>query len=113
MMTRPRREPAVEERRLAALVEHLLQRAFFDDLPPDDFARLVADIQRHGLREKIHVLPGRNAAGLQPNTILDGHQRRRALTALGETTASVVVRYDLLDADAAAVERAFLTPNQL
>lgn len=110
-MPRSRRSPATERRRLDELVEHPYKRVFFGDLSEHDLAALADDIRRNGLRQPIQVLP-RNKAGLKPNTIMDGHQRRRALVLNGVEVADVEVRYDLADADTAAVEQAFLEPNQ-
>jgi hypothetical protein len=103
-------QPTEEARRLDQLVAHPHQQAFFEDLLEHELNDLAADIKRNGLREKIQILP-RNKAGLPPNTILDGNQRRRALLLNGERTSTVVVRYDLAAADAATVERVFLEFN--
>jgi hypothetical protein len=43
--------------------------------------------------------------------VLDGHQRLKALRLNGETTTTVLVRYDLARADRHAVERVFLMFN--
>ncbi len=100
-----------EVRRLDVLVAHPLQGLYFDDLSESDLKALAADIRRNGLRDKIQILP-KNKAGLKENTIIDGHQRRRALLKNGEKSATVIVRHDLADADPAAVERAYLEFNQ-
>src|SRR4051812_38496624 len=104
--------PSEEDRRLDQLIEHPQQQDYFDHLSDHDLKALAADIKRNGLRQPIQIMPPDNTAGLPANTILDGHQRRRALQLNGETVARVIVRYDLLTVDAATVERAFLEPNQ-
>jgi ParB-like chromosome segregation protein Spo0J len=48
---------------------------------------------------------------LPASTILDGHRRVRLLAGIGKTEVDVVVRDDLKDADAAAVEAEFLKFN--
>ncbi len=67
------------------------------DLTEFDLNALIEDIRKNGLREKIQILP-KNKAGLPADTILDGHERSRALQKLGQTDTDVVVRYDLADA---------------
>src|SRR5262249_16316468 len=84
---------------------------YFPDLSPYDLGLLAEDIQRNGLRHKIEVLPV-NKAGLAGDTVLDGHQRWRALLLNGETQVQVIVRYDLAATDRATVEGAFLEPNR-
>ena len=54
-----------------------------------------------------------NRAGLPKNTILDGHQRLRALLLNGESSTTVKVCYDLADVDADVVERVFIESNML
>jgi ParB-like chromosome segregation protein Spo0J len=105
-----KKQPAEEIRRLDELIEHPLQWVYGGGMSRHDLAALAADIAENGLREKTHILAG-NRAGLAPNTVLDGHKRRRALLSNGETTTTVIVRYDLAQADALTVERAFLMFN--
>jgi ParB/RepB/Spo0J family partition protein len=96
---------------LGELVPHPLQAAYFEDLSQFDLEALADDIRRNGLRCPIEVLP-RNRAGLPENTIIAGHQRRRALEKLGETEATVIVRHDLADADETTIEQCLLQDNQ-
>lgn len=98
-----------ESRRLKELIEHPLQPLYNDGLNENAFKAFAADVKRE-LREKIQILP-ENAAGLPANTILDGHKRRRALLHNGETTTTVIVRYDLASADARTIEKEFLQFN--
>jgi hypothetical protein len=110
-MPSKRRGPTPETRRLIDLKPFPLQADFFDDLSDHDLQRLAADIEQNGLRNPIEVIPP-NTAGFAPNTILSGHQRKRALEHNGETEVAVTVRYDLCDADAATIETIFLEDNQ-
>jgi ParB-like chromosome segregation protein Spo0J len=103
--------PVVEERRLGELWEYPDQEFFNDGLDDQALQALAADIKKNGLREKIQVLPA-NLADLPGNTILDGHQRLRALQLNGVTQTKVVVRYDLAHVDALTVEGVYLEFNQ-
>jgi ParB-like chromosome segregation protein Spo0J len=100
----------VEQRELSSSRPHPGQGHFFGDLSATEVQMLAEDIAQNGLQYMIEILPG-NAAGLPVNTILTGHQRRRALELNGETEADVWVRYDLADADSATIERALLEEN--
>src|SRR5688572_7253711 len=100
--------PRREWRRLNDLKPHPLQSAYFDELSDSDLQDLAGDIAANGLRHPIEIL-ARNRAGLPANTILAGHQRRRALLLNGETEAEVLVRYDLTNVDAQVIEREFLS----
>jgi ParB-like chromosome segregation protein Spo0J len=102
--------PVEETRRLEKLAEHPLQWVYGGGMDQHDLAALAADIAENGLREKIEVLPA-NRADLSANTILDGHKRRRALLRNGETNTTAIIRYDLAQADALTLERAFLMLN--
>lgn len=99
-------------RKLGDLKDFPLQRQFFDDLSEHDLRALADDIERNGLRQRIEVLPPENKAGLPADTIISGHQRKRALELLGETETVVTLRYDLAEVDRATVERLFLEANQ-
>lgn len=101
------KEARCEIRLLKDLQPHPLQEYFFGYMSDHDLRALADDIRRNGLRTLIEVLPS-NRAGLPPDTILKGHQRRRALKLIGFVETEVLVRYDLADADAAEIERCFL-----
>lgn len=105
-------EPRQESRELADLKAHPLQATFFAPLPAEEVRVLADNIQKRGLKNPIEIMPA-NEAGLEANTILDGHERRRALELLGETRCTVIVRYDLATASATEVEEAFLEPNRV
>jgi hypothetical protein len=96
---------------LARLIEHPLQAVYNPPCSPAEDAMLEADLSR-GQRNAIHVMPPGNRAGLSPYTILDGHRRWAILRRLGVTFVMVIIRWDLLNADAAAVEAEFLQYNQ-
>ena len=100
-------KPKRETRKLKDLRPHPMQAVYFGDLSEADLKALADDIRRNGLRHPIEVLP-ENKAGHPPNTTLKGHQRTRALLRNGVTETEVLVRYDLADADDAAIETAFL-----
>lgn len=110
-MTPKKAEAKLELRKLAILGQHPLQPAYFDNLTDHDLETLAADIRANGLRNAIEVMPGKNQAGLAANTIIKGHQRRRALELLGEIETQVLVRYDLTMATAEEVEREFVGDN--
>jgi hypothetical protein len=103
--------PRREIRKLKDLKPFPLQGDYFDDLSDHDLKALAGDIKKNGLRNPVEVL-SKNKVGYPPNTILSGHERKRALELNGETEALVVVRHDLGDVDAAAIEREFLAENQ-
>jgi ParB-like chromosome segregation protein Spo0J len=104
--------PHRERRRLASLKPFPRQEELFGSLSDHDLRALAYDIESHGLKHYIEVLPV-NRAGLPPDTILAGHQRVRALQINCEKEAEVLVRYDLACADLATVEREFLEDNYL
>lgn len=97
------RKPCVERRQLDALVANPLQATYFNDLNDSELAGLASDIQNSGLKQRIEILPD--------NTILHGHQRRRALKKIGQVECEVLVRYDLAAAKPAMIEREFLSEN--
>lgn len=104
------KEPKVEKRNLADLHSNPEQSTYFADLGDTELQSLAADIEANGLQNLIQVLP-KNAAGLLPNTIVNGHQRRRALLLNGVVRADVLVRYDLAQADLDTIEMEFLREN--
>lgn len=106
---KPQAPPKEEVRKLKDLVEHPLQPLYNDGLSGQAFKEFARDV-KGGLRDKIQVLPA-NKAGLPANTILDGHKRKLALEHNGETFATVIVRYDLAEADALTLELKFLKFN--
>lgn len=103
-------DAVVEVRHLEDLISFPVQAKFFEDM--DDFAlkALADDIDRNGLKELIEVLPA-NSVGLPADTILLGHQRRRALLSLGRVEVDVKVRYDLAQASKPTIEAVFLEDN--
>lgn len=96
---------------LAKLLPHPDQDAFNPSCSAAEDAQLDADLSANGQRDPIHVMPPGNRAELPENTVLDGHRRSAGLGRLGRTSAVVLVRWDLLDADEATVEAAFLRFN--
>lgn len=110
-MISPAKQTKLEKRKLEKLLPFPLQATYYDPLSEHDLAALADDIRRNGLRQPIEILP-RNAAGHPPNTILRGHQRQLALLLNGETEVDVLVRYDLAQASAEKIERAFHEDNQ-
>lgn len=111
MTTKSPNHAVEEERRLDELIEHPMQNLYNDELGKQGLMSLAADIKLNGLREKIQILPANNKAGHPPNTTLDGRQRTKALLLNGETKTTVIVRYDLREADALTIEKVFLEFN--
>jgi hypothetical protein len=101
----------LETRRLADLRAFDVQGDFFEDLPEHELQALADDIDRNGLRQPIEVLP-ENDAGIEPDTILSGRQRKRALELPGGTTTRVCVRYDPAHTPRHEIDRAFLEDHQ-
>jgi len=101
-----RSEPEVEQRKLSDLRPFPLQTQLEGTTTPFEDAELADDIEQHGLREPIQILP-RNKAGLPENTILDGHRRKAALTASEEKEVAVDVRYDLANAERETIYKEF------
>ena len=99
-----------ETRKLQDLKSHPDQARYFTDLSDHDLAILAQDIRDHGLKLPIEILPA-NQAGFPANTILKGHQRKRALELIGRTEVDVLVRHDLAQVDPPTIEREFLNDN--
>jgi len=98
---------------LAKLVQHPLQAVFNPPCSQAEGEQLDADLAANGQRDPIHVMPPGNSAGLPAYALVDGHRRAASLGRLGKTSALVLVRWDLLDADATTVEATFLRFNQI
>lgn len=75
----------------------------FGDLPPEQQRLLMEDLEQHGQRQPIEILPD--------GTIIKGHQRHLAAQQLGWTTIDVIVRYDLADAADDVVEAELIGDN--
>ena len=105
-------KPKLERRRLADLLDYPLQGVYAGTTTKQDDEDLKVNIDEEGLRDPIEILPA-NEAGLPPDTILDGHRRRDALVACGETVVPVLVRYDLANADRPTIDRLFLDANSV
>lgn len=103
------RVPRLEERKLKDLRPFPRQKDYFNDLPDEELAGLAAAMKT-GTVPPIEILP-RNRIGLPINTIIRGHQRLRAAQKNGDQEISVLVRYDLANADSATVEHEFLADN--
>lgn len=103
-------EPTLETRRLRDLRPHPKQAYFFPDLHDEKLQALADDISRNGLQNPIEILP-QNQAGLPINTILRGHQRRRALELMGLKETEVKVCYHLATASDAEIEIYFIDDN--
>lgn len=99
----------LETVRLADLVPHPKQAKYFPDRDDTGYAALKADIQAHGVREPIQVLPLAKRRG--KFLIVAGHTRCRVLKELGHETVAARVRYDLRDATPGDVERLLITDN--
>src|SRR4051794_39937214 len=104
-------EPKLEKRRLSELVPHPAQDLYNDAPSEPKLVELAASIRKRGLRHPPEVMPPNNRAGLPAWTILDGNGRKAALELNGETEVTVLVRYDLIDAEPEAVELEFLACN--
>lgn len=109
MGKKPPTHAVEEERLLDDLIEHPLQRLYNGGLSKEEFRAFAANVKK-GLREKIQILPA-NMAGYRANTVLDGHKRMAALMHNGEKKTTVIVRYDLAEADELTVEKVFLEFN--
>ena len=79
----------LEIRQLDQLIAHPLQASFFPNLSDFDLRGLADDIEQRGLQHAIELMPAGNAAGLPADTILRGHQRRRAQLLRGLAGAAV------------------------
>lgn len=89
--------------KLSKLKPHPRQGKVFPDLPEPQFLALLESMRKNGLIHPIEILPD--------GTIIAGHQRVRAAKVLGWTTIACWVRYDLAEADPAAVERRLIEDN--
>ena len=104
------RVPKIERRKLHDLIDFPAQGRVFPECSPEEDQALAENINAHGLRQRIEILP-KNRAGYKINTILKGHRRRKALIDLDHDEVTVRVRYDLADADAALIEQEFIDDN--
>lgn len=95
----------VERWLLRKLRPHPQQASIFGDLRDPELDALAADMDAHGQRDPIEVLPN--------GTVVAGHQRWRAAENLGWTHVDVVVRHDLAKAGEAAAEEYFIKSNFL
>jgi hypothetical protein len=86
------------------LRKHPQQQELIGDLPENEIEHLADSIQKTGLQNPLHILPD--------GTIVDGHQRLRAVIKLGWTEVEVVVREDLAQAGE-AVTLTFLIESSL
>ena len=109
MPTKPTKAK-MEKRKLKALHPFPRQHEFFADMADQDLEGLAKSYREGQAIPPIEVL-AKNKAGLAANTILRGHQRRKALELNGDTEAMVLVRYDLAAADMVSIEREFLVDN--
>ena len=89
---------------LSKLKAHPKQGDIYETLPVAELRALADNMKAEGLRNPIEIMPAKNKARLAAGTIIDGHNRVAAARLLGWTHIDVVIRCDLLDADAAAVE---------
>jgi len=74
---------------VAELKPHPLQSEYYRDVAPAELDHLVESISQQGLRHPPEILPN--------GTILDGHQRLRAIKRLGWDEVECVVREELAD----------------
>lgn len=81
---------------------HKRQMQFFENLSEEMFQLLMHDMQQHGQRVPIEILPD--------GTIICGHQRTRAALELGWTEIEAIIRHDLAD-DPTGTERLLITDN--
>jgi len=101
--TSPSTAKSCERRPVDRLHENPHQRDLFDDLSDAEVTELAADMQAHGQRNPIEILPA--------GTVIDGHQRLRAAKKLGWTEVEVRVRHDLAAAKDEAVEQYMIEVN--
>jgi len=97
--------------KLARLLPHPEQSRFFGWHSEADYQALLNDIEQNGLQHPPEVMPPKNAAGLPAGTIIKGHQRKEAMLELGYKDVTVIVRMDLIDADAATVTGLLIADN--
>lgn len=100
----------IERRVLADLIPFPTQEQTFSACTAADDDNFREDIRSNGLRDLLHVIP-ENSAGLEPDTLLFGYRRCRALQEIGHTEYDVWVRYDLATASFAELEQLFLADN--
>jgi ParB/RepB/Spo0J family partition protein len=93
----------VKKWRISRLVEHEKQAALFGDVPDEELNALAADMQAHGQRHPVEILPD--------GTIVAGHQRVRAARLLDWKDIDVVIRSDLAEQGYLAVEAHLIGDN--
>lgn len=89
-------------RRVAELKPHPRQVELYGDLSNHEFQALKEDIATNGLRQPIEIAPD--------ETVIDGHQRLRALLELGITDVEVFICTGLTDEE---VDERFIQSNLL
>jgi ParB/RepB/Spo0J family partition protein len=95
--------PKPKKWKLSKLKPHPRQDEIFGEMNDAELRELADDMNRRGLQHPIEILP--------EGTIIAGHQRFRAAQRLGWEEIDVIVRSDLAEAGAAAVEQHFLRDN--
>jgi len=85
------------------LKSHPKQDELIGNLSDADLEALEADIKRNGLKHPLRVLPD--------GTIVEGHQRLRAVTHLGWTEVPAIVDHELAAQGEDAIETALIEDN--
>jgi len=91
-------KPLFGTRKLADLVDFPRQHEIYPPLSEHEEELFADDVRANGLRERIDIV-GPNAAGINPNTILDGHRRAAALARIGEAMAPIRILQDFKETD--------------
>ena len=102
-------QPERQRLKLTLLDPYPLQEFYYTERCNGDFDRLLDDLREHGQRDPIVVFPSKKKRGRF--TILDGHDRCHGATLLDWEYIDAIVRFDLVDADDAAVEAVYLSYN--
>lgn len=97
------KKQTVAKWKIAKLKDHPRQAEMFGDVDEAELKALAESLQKHGLRDPVHVTPD--------GTVIRGHQRVRAAKRLGWAEIDVVVRHDLAGRGEAAVEVEFVADN--
>ena len=92
-------------RRVADLKPHPRQAELFADLPDHELQELAEDIDKHGVKHPLDILPN--------NVVVGGHQRLRALKLLRKKTARCRILHYLADADEHEVIQYIVNDNLL
>lgn len=93
------------------LHQHDWNKDVFENIPDEMFGELKKDIKERGLQLPIHITPDKQIGRHAPYTIINGHQRFRAVKDLREEDIECIIRHDLKTEE--KIDEQFIQDNVL